>query len=802
MNRSKKVADYFRRIMKDSRHSLLEASDGALESLVPTHTASGREGLDALDAIHHVRNEEDLSSAEVGALEAIIHREGRPAIDIRDDTYTDVPFEWREQLEEAKPLLRTRIPAIGRVQSNRPYALYDGTAFVVGPKLLMTNRHVAEKFIRDVGETTLTFKPFHTAKVDLKVERGRDTTRVLQVIGAKLVHPYWDMALLEVEGLDPSIEPLRLITRPLTESKAVAVIGYPYFDERNPDAELQNRIFQSEYGVKRLLPGYTGARAKIVTYGGVVDVITHDSSTLGGNSGSALIDLETGEVLGLHFAGDYLEDNYAVPAWELAADVRVRKRSVAFGKGEFEPERAEVIAAWRSLAPATPTAESPSAAVIGPAADSPLPPDFFASMDEAAIVEALERDPERTQARIREVLGDEEANDFFADLQAASQEGPAKIDPNLPEIIWVHGIMGGHLTQRGPRRKRLWLRAAPLIAQPLGRLLALADDGIRDRSPGGAITPDGYLELIYRKAERKWGREGFVVHEFSYDWRKSISQCANRLHHFIETLRIDRPNRRFALVAHSMGGLICAAYASQHRHEFAAAIDRAALLGCPLRGSFAPIQAIEGTYPFLRRLDKVALNTSIDELADMARTLPGLIDMLPDPDLFAADRVYASAAWPKRAPLQRWLNQSRQLKHLLRDSPLFELATCFVSLHHRTVVSLRNGDSVVAGPATGAGDGTVPARSCVLPEVPAFKVQKQHQQIAKDPLAIQGVAQLLRDGQVDLPRVQESELDVTFAAEEAVEQELPEQAYREIAARLERELTMRDLDWLFSGDTR
>ena len=40
----------------------------------------------------------------------------------------------------------------------------------------------------------------------------------------------------------------------------------------------------------------------------------HDASTLGGNSGSAVIDLETGEAVGLHFAGSYLQANYAVPA--------------------------------------------------------------------------------------------------------------------------------------------------------------------------------------------------------------------------------------------------------------------------------------------------------------------------------------------------------------------------------------------------------------------------------------------------------------------------------------------------------
>ena len=40
----------------------------------------------------------------------------------------------------------------------------------------------------------------------------------------------------------------------------------------------------------------------------------HDCSTLGGNSGSVVLSLETGEAVGLHFAGRFLEANFAVPS--------------------------------------------------------------------------------------------------------------------------------------------------------------------------------------------------------------------------------------------------------------------------------------------------------------------------------------------------------------------------------------------------------------------------------------------------------------------------------------------------------
>ena len=41
--------------------------------------------------------------------------------------------------------------------------------------------------------------------------------------------------------------------------------------------------------------------------------MTHDCTTLGGNSGSPVVDLATGKVCGLHFSGGFLRTNYAVP---------------------------------------------------------------------------------------------------------------------------------------------------------------------------------------------------------------------------------------------------------------------------------------------------------------------------------------------------------------------------------------------------------------------------------------------------------------------------------------------------------
>ena len=55
-----------------------------------------------------------------------------------------------------------------------------------------------------------------------------------------------------------------------------------------------------------------------------------DSSTLGGNSGSCVIDLEMNQVVGLHFGGLYREANQAVALWQLTEDPLLRSAGVNF----------------------------------------------------------------------------------------------------------------------------------------------------------------------------------------------------------------------------------------------------------------------------------------------------------------------------------------------------------------------------------------------------------------------------------------------------------------------------------------
>jgi endonuclease G len=121
-----------------------------------------------------------------------------------------------------------------------------------------------------------------------------------------------DFALLRIRNID-DVEPLKLAETPAVTGDPVGVIGYPAEDADRNEKELMDELFGGIYRVKRFAPGF------VTELDDDRIVITSDYSSLGGNSGSPVCNLDTGEVVALHFAGRFKEANYAVIAEVIAA---------------------------------------------------------------------------------------------------------------------------------------------------------------------------------------------------------------------------------------------------------------------------------------------------------------------------------------------------------------------------------------------------------------------------------------------------------------------------------------------------
>src|SRR4026209_2856892 len=102
---------------------------------------------------------------------AIIRTSGRPAINIIQDSYTLPPGDWENRLGDAstRKHLQAAIPAVGRLDYvGEPRVTFGGTAFVVGPDLLMSYGSIP--LVTDHEGDTYSFRPGVSAMVDFRRE--------------------------------------------------------------------------------------------------------------------------------------------------------------------------------------------------------------------------------------------------------------------------------------------------------------------------------------------------------------------------------------------------------------------------------------------------------------------------------------------------------------------------------------------------------------------------------------------------------------------------------------------------------
>ena len=261
--------------------------------------------------------------------ESIAIRLGRPAYvvsggkPVLSDTDDDSEV-WRKRLDPNDPLSKkwqSAVLSVGRINmQNHPAAMpYAGTGWVIDNNVIVTNRHVARVFAQSRGqgfEFRTGFDRTNKIGVDWDpiVEFGSTASNVFRITRVLYIasDAEGDIAFLGIEpaaGQTP-LDKIVLFDQALSYPTMVAVVGYPARDDSLPDQSLMERIFGGVYGKKRFSPGF----ANNVDGNG----LSHDCTTLGGNSGAPVIDLASGAACGLHYSGIFLKRNYAVPIAQVA----------------------------------------------------------------------------------------------------------------------------------------------------------------------------------------------------------------------------------------------------------------------------------------------------------------------------------------------------------------------------------------------------------------------------------------------------------------------------------------------------
>ncbi len=321
----------------------------------------------------------------------------------------------------------------------------------------------------------------------------------------------------------------------------------------------------------------------------------------------------------------------------------------------------------------------------------------------------------------------------YRELSALARRAGARRGPGGIRVYVLPGLMGSRIGSRGLLLDDvLWVDLIEIAAGHLTRLALPA--GSRLVALGAMLLNTLKLKLSLRIA-------GFDAQMHPYDWRASVRELADALNRRIATEVDGSP---VMLVGHSMGGLVARLALGRQRTE---RITRVVQLGAPNHGSFAPVLALRGVYPTVRKLAAIDRRHTAEDLARIVfRTLPALHELLPDPAIAGGKDLFDANSWPDDAlrPDPQLLLAARQERARWPGSD----ARCLViaGVRQDTVTSLSSTGSEFNFGLTPQGDGTVPLALAVRPGEPAWYVGEKHGGLPNNGRVIAAVVDLLRTG--------------------------------------------------------
>lgn len=199
-----------------------------------------------------------------------------------------------------------------------------------------------------------------------------------------------------------------------------------------------------------------------------------------------------------------------------------------------------------------------------------------------------------------------------------------------PIVVVLPGLMGSELSQDG---QTIWIDLQRLTN---GDFKKLAIDAHNVRANKLLDAP--YADLC------EFLSRTFDVIRFPYDWRCSVEVSAAKLAERLKpVLDVAKENHQpVSFVAHSMGSMVLAALIAFQQGTWRRIREhkeaRAVLLGAPLEGSWSIVQLLRGHSDLLGQLALIELNGDLNNLLEIIRRFPGVLELLPNDNWDGARR--------------------------------------------------------------------------------------------------------------------------------------------------------------------
>jgi len=249
----------------------------------------------------------------------------------------------------------------------------------------------------------------------------------------------------------------------------------------------------------------------------------------------------------------------------------------------------------------------------------------------------------------------------------------------------------------------------------------------------------GIFPFAYARLQLEMRLAGLEPMLYPYDWRLDLEELGEAL-----AARIRDLAEPVVLVGHSMGGLV-SRVAMQRLPK--RAVRKLIMLGTPNFGSYAPLQALRGTYPFVRKVALLDVLHTPEFLAQhVFHTFPGLYQLLPPRERLRGANLYARGAWPAHGPQPNRELLARNTAVRAALAPPDARMQQVVGINRSTIVAVRRRAAGFEYEFACEGDGTVPTSSAALPRLRTFYVDEWHGNLANNPAVISAVIELIQRG--------------------------------------------------------